>query len=52
MRTAKAGTIMTLVVAGTRSLMPAMALHAIIDIGGGVVTWMVWRDTPRHSGTL
>jgi membrane protease YdiL (CAAX protease family) len=48
-RTAKAGVIMTLVVAGTRSLVPAMVLHAIIDIGGGVVTWMVWRDTPRHS---
>jgi len=43
-RTAAVGAVMVLVVAGTRSLVPAMALHALIDVGAGIVTWIALRE--------
>ncbi len=43
-RTAMVGAVMTLVVAGTRSLMPAMGLHALVDIGAGTVAWIALKD--------
>lgn len=46
-KTAVVGAVMTLVVAATRSLIPAMVLHAIIDIGGGVVTYTILK--PRRE---
>ena len=45
-RTALVGVAMTGIVALTRSIFPAMALHALIDIGSGVVTWIALRETP------
>lgn len=46
-KTAIVGAFMTLVVFITRSLIPAMVLHAIIDISGGVVTYTILK--PRAS---
>lgn len=47
-RTGLVGLMMTFVVALTRSLLPAMALHMIVDIGGGLVTWIALREvTPE-----
>ncbi|HSY48354.1 MAG TPA: CPBP family intramembrane glutamic endopeptidase [Thermoanaerobaculia bacterium] len=38
------GGLLTLVVLMSGSLFPAMALHAIIDIGQGLVAWLVLRQ--------
>jgi hypothetical protein len=47
-RTGVVGLVMTLVVALTRSLFPAMVLHVIVDVGGGLVTWIALREaTPE-----
>ena len=43
-RTAIVGAALTGVVAATGSLLPAMALHALIDVGSGLVTWTVLRE--------
>jgi len=45
-RTALVGAAMVGIMALTRSIFPAMALHALIDIGSGVVTWIALRDGP------
>jgi membrane protease YdiL (CAAX protease family) len=37
------GAVLTLVVLAFGSLLPAMALHAILDIGQGLVAWLVLR---------
>jgi membrane protease YdiL (CAAX protease family) len=41
------GGLMTLVVLGCQSLLPAMALHALIDVGQGFVAWLVLREIPN-----
>jgi uncharacterized protein len=38
------GSLLTLVVLISGSLLPAMALHALIDIGQGLVAWLVLRQ--------
>lgn len=43
-RTAIVGAALTGLVAATGSLLPAMALHALIDVGSGLVTWTVLRE--------
>jgi|GEM_PF-355793 len=48
-RTAIVGAVMALVVALTRSLLPAMALHALVDIGSGLVTWIALREPPPQG---
>lgn len=48
-RTAIVGVVMVLVVALTRSLFPAMALHALVDIGSGLVTWIALREPPPQG---
>jgi len=40
------GAFFTLVVAITGSLWPAIALHALVDLAGGVMAWLVLRDSP------
>jgi CAAX protease family protein len=37
------GALFTLVVLGLGSLWPAIALHALVDVGQGVVAWLVLR---------
>jgi membrane protease YdiL (CAAX protease family) len=48
-RTAIVGAVMAVVVALTRSLLPAVALHALIDVGSGLVTWIALREAPPHA---
>jgi CAAX protease family protein len=45
LRTGILGIIMTLVFFITRSLWPAIALHALIDIGSGVMGWLILRES-------
>jgi CAAX protease family protein len=47
MTTGVIGGLMTLVVLGCQSLLPAIALHALIDIGQGWVAWLVLREMPN-----
>ena len=44
LRTGIAGAIYTLVVAVTGSLWPAIAIHALTDIGSGVMAWLALRE--------
>jgi len=44
LRTGIAGAIYTLVVALFDSLWPAIALHALVDLGAGAMAWLVLRD--------
>jgi len=41
--TGAVGTILTFVVLASGSLLPAMVMHAVIDIGEGLVGWLVMR---------
>jgi membrane protease YdiL (CAAX protease family) len=43
-RTALGGLVLTLVVALTRSLLPAMAIHAMIDVVSGLITWTAMQE--------
>jgi hypothetical protein len=45
-----AGILFTLVVLVLGSLLPAIALHALIDIGQGLVAWLVFRRGQGESG--
>ncbi|HEY4139126.1 MAG TPA: CPBP family intramembrane glutamic endopeptidase [Casimicrobiaceae bacterium] len=47
--TAVIGALLTLVVAISGSLLPAIVLHALVDIGQGFVAWMVLRETRREG---
>lgn len=54
-RTGIAGAIFTLVVATFNSLWPAIALHALLDLGQGCITWLALKDEPaavKGSSTL
>ena len=42
--TGMAGAIFTLVVAISNSLWPAIAMHAIHDLGGGMIAWLALRE--------
>ncbi len=44
------GGLFTLVVLLFGSLLPAIALHALVDIGQGLVAWLVFRDLPEEGG--
>jgi membrane protease YdiL (CAAX protease family) len=41
-----AGTVMAAIVLATGSLLPAMILHATIDVGGGTVGFLLLRHSP------
>ena len=43
------GSLLTLVVLISESLLPAMALHALIDIGQGLIAWLVLRQVQYHE---
>jgi membrane protease YdiL (CAAX protease family) len=50
-----AGFFLTLVVAISRSLLPAMALHALVDLSSGYMAWLALRSEaprlePAHLG--
>ena len=44
LRTGIVGALYTLVVAILGSLWPAIALHVLLDLGGGVLAWMALRE--------
>ncbi len=46
LRTGIVGALLTLVVAISGSLWPAIAIHALIDLGAGVMAWLVLREGP------
>ena len=55
-RTGVVGALLVLVVAWTESLYPAMVLHALVDLGSGVMAWLTLRTTmsdapPSHEST-
>ena len=43
-RTGVVGLLLTLVVATFDSLFPAIALHALVDVGTGVIAWLALRE--------
>lgn len=43
------GSLLTFVVLISGSLLPAMALHALVDIAQGLVAWLVLRDVQREG---
>lgn len=49
-KTTIVGAFMTLVVFLTKSLIPAMVLHTVVDIGGGVVTYTILKSR-REAAT-
>ncbi|HVP38302.1 MAG TPA: CPBP family intramembrane glutamic endopeptidase, partial [Candidatus Saccharimonadales bacterium] len=46
------GSGLTFVVLMCGSLLPAMALHALVDIGQGLVAWLALRDVQREGGIV
>lgn len=50
LQTGIVGTIFTLVVATFGSLWPAIALHAIVDLGSGVIAWLALREERSRLG--
>ena len=44
LRTGMVGAFLTLVVAILGSLWPAIALHALIDLGSGMIAWLALRE--------
>lgn len=44
------GTLFTLIVLVFGSLVPAMAVHALVDAGEGLVAWLALRDVPPAQG--
>lgn len=46
------GGLLTLVVLISGSLLPAMALHALVDIGEGLVAWLVLRQVQGEDGIV
>lgn len=48
LRTATVGAVFTALVALLDSLWPAMVLHALLDLGSGVLAWLVLRQ-PGHA---
>jgi uncharacterized protein len=46
------GSLMTVIVAVTHSLLPAMALHALIDIGSGLIAWIALREPVTEEQML
>jgi membrane protease YdiL (CAAX protease family) len=50
LRTAVAGSFFTIAVAVSGSLWPAIALHALVDLNGGVISWLALREAqPRTT---
>jgi len=48
-RAGVAGVLFTLILFMFGSLLPGMVLHALMDIGSGVVGWLVVREVPGES---
>jgi membrane protease YdiL (CAAX protease family) len=49
LRTGAVGAFFTLLIAVFESLWPAIAVHALVDLGSGVMAWVVLREAPATS---
>ena len=49
-RSGLVGGVLTLLVALSGSLIPAIVLHAVADIMSGVIAWLVLREEPANGG--
>ena len=49
LRSAAVGALFTAVVAVFESLWPAIVLHALVDLGSGVVAWLALREGPADA---
>jgi uncharacterized protein len=52
LRTGMVGALLTLVVAISGSLWPAIALHALVDLGSGMIAWLALREGPARGDVL
>lgn len=52
LRTGLVGAIFTLAVGVFGSLWPAIALHALIDLGAGVLAWLALREAPAPEDAV
>ena len=46
LRTGVVGLLFTLVMVVTNSLWPAIVLHAVVDVAGGMMAWLALREEP------
>lgn len=51
-RTGVVGGLFTLVVAISGSLWPAIALHALVDLGSGMLSWLALREGPADGAVV
>lgn len=51
LRTAVVGVVFTGVVAVFESLWPAIALHALVDLGSGTMAWLALREQPSEAAS-
>jgi membrane protease YdiL (CAAX protease family) len=51
-RTGIVGALFTLVVAITDSLWPAIVLHALVDLGAGIMAWLALREGQSTSDAM
>jgi hypothetical protein len=49
LRTGMVGALYTLIVAIFGSLWPAIALHALVDLGSGMMAWLALREGSAGS---
>ncbi len=52
LRTGMIGAFFTLVVAIFDSLWPAIALHALLDLGQGMIAWLALRELPASGDVM
>jgi membrane protease YdiL (CAAX protease family) len=52
LRTGVVGTILTLVVAISTSLWPAIVLHVLVDLGSGIIAWLVLREAQATDDVM
>lgn len=51
-KTGLMGAALTALVLIFGSLWPAIAIHALIDIGSGLTAWLVFREVPTRTGVI
>lgn len=49
LKTGLMGALLTLVVLASGSLLPAIVLHALVDVGSGSVAWLLLREAPMQD---
>jgi membrane protease YdiL (CAAX protease family) len=52
LKSAFGGVLFTVVVAVSGSLLPAMAIHALFDVGTGYLAWLAFREVVNRDDEL